>query len=108
MSETYMQYIPILLSNPVANVILLMFIPGIFYTCAAYGQLYLKGASLAFSIIISIFFAVIEYIIRVPIIKYASGPVGMSNGAMQSIWTCITLLLGWGSDWVFPKPTQLP
>ena len=103
MSESYLQYIPNIISNPFANAVLLTFVPGIFYTLAAYGQLYLKWASLTLSIVTSIVFAIIEYIIRVPIIKYSGGPVGMSNGTMQVVWVCVTLLLGWGTDIVFPR-----
>jgi uncharacterized protein (DUF486 family) len=104
MSDAYLQYIPTILSDPFSNAVLLTFIPGIFYTLAVYGQLYIKGASLALSIIVSIFFAVIEYIVRVPIIKYSSIDAGMSNGVMQLVWVVVTLLLSWGSGIVIPKP----
>jgi uncharacterized protein (DUF486 family) len=99
-----LQYIPTILSDPFSNAVLLTFIPGIFYTLASYGQLYMKGASLTLAILVSVFFAVIEYIIRVPIIKYSSNEAGMSNGVMQFVWVCITMLLGWGSGVVIPKP----
>ncbi len=103
MDKTYLEYIPIVLSNPTANAVLLTFIPGILYTLAAYGQLYLKGASLGMSIAISIFFAVLEYIVRVPIIQYSSNEAGMSNGTMQLVWVGITLLLGYFSDGLLTK-----
>jgi hypothetical protein len=91
-------------SNPTANAIVLTFVPGILYTFAAYGQLYLKHASLGVAIVVSIFFAVLEYIVRVPIVKYSSAEAGMSNGTMQIIWVVITLLLGYASDFIYPVP----
>lgn len=104
MDKSYLNYIPIVLSNPSANAILLTFIPGILYTCAAYGQLYLKGATLAMSILVSIFFAILEYIVRVPIIQYSSIDAGMSNGTMQIVWVAITMLLGYATDFIMGSP----
>lgn len=103
MADTsYLKYIPVVFSNPFMNAIAITFIPGVFYIGAAYGHLMLAGASLLTSILISVLFATMEYIVRVPIIKYSSEVAGMSNGVMQSVWVVITLLLGWLSDGVIP------
>lgn len=98
MSAEYLQYIPILSSNPAINAILLTFIPGVFYILAAYGHLFIAGASLVTSILVSILFAALEYIVRVPIIKYSSHEAGMSNTVMQIVWVVITMSLSKLSD----------
>ena len=51
------------------------------------------GSGIAISIVVSVIFAAIEYVFRVPIIKYSSNEAGMSNGTIQAIWVIITLLL---------------
>lgn len=107
MAETFLQYIPTVLSNPTQNAILLTFIPGILYVLAAYAHLFITGASLGISIVISIFFAALEYIVRVPLIKYSSHVAGMSNASMQIVWVVITMLLSWASDGIFPKESIL-
>ena len=102
--KSYLNYIPGIFSNHTANAVLLTFIPGVLYTCAAYGMLYLKGATLAVSILVSIFFAILEYIVRVPIIKYSSAEAGMSNGTMQLVWVFVTMILGYLTDFIMVKP----
>jgi len=103
MASEYLQYIPILVSNPQVNAVLLTFVPGLLYVLAAYGQLFLKEASLSTSIIVSIFFAALEYIVRVPIIKYSSNEAGMSHTTMQVVWVVVTMLLSRISDGFVPK-----
>ena len=98
MASEYLQYIPIISANPTINAIILTFIPGILYVLAAYGHLFIAGASLTTSIFLSILFATLEYIVRVPIIKYSSLSAGMSNNTMQVIWVLITLSLSKVSD----------
>ncbi len=102
MANEYIKYIPPIVSNPTVNAILLTFVPGILYVLAAYGHLFIAGASLATSIIVSIIFAALEYIVRVPIIKYSSAEAGMSNTTMQVVWVAITVILSKLSDGVFP------
>jgi uncharacterized protein (DUF486 family) len=99
---SYIEYIPIVVSNPTINAILLTFVPGILYVLAAYGHLFIQGAGLGVSIVISIFFAALEYIVRVPIIKYSSNEAGMSNTAMQATWMGITLCLSYASEYFMP------
>ena len=98
MSSEYLQYIPIVVNNPQINAVLLTFVPGVLYVLAAYGQLFLKGATLRTSILVSIFFAALEYIVRVPIIKYSSIDAGMSHSTMQIVWVIVTLILSKISD----------
>lgn len=100
---SYIDYIPIFTVNPVINAILITFIPGIFYILAAYGQLFVHGASLATSILISIAFAALEYIVRVPIIQYSHHEAGLSNSNMQIIWIVITFILSKISDIWLPN-----
>lgn len=102
MSNEYIKYIPTLVTNPTVNAILLTFVPGILYVLAAYGHLFIAGASLATSILVSILFAALEYIVRVPIIKYSSVEAGMSNSTMQIVWVIITVILSKISDGFFP------
>lgn len=94
----YLKYIPILTSNHTLNAILLTTAPALLYTAAAYGHLFLQGATLALSILIAVIFATLEYIIRVPIIKYSSDVALMSNTTMQVIWMGLTLLMSFGAD----------
>jgi uncharacterized protein (DUF486 family) len=94
----YLKYIPNIISNHAGNAILLTFLPGLLYVLAAYGHLFIKGAALSTSIIVSIIFASLEYIVRVPIIKYSSDIAGMSNTIMQVVWVIITIFLSWISD----------
>lgn len=99
----YLQYIPIIFANPVINATVLTAIPAVLYTLAAYGHLFVKGASLGLSILISVIFATLEYIVRVPIIKYSHDVAQLSNGTMQIIWILLTGVLGFISDGFFPK-----
>jgi uncharacterized protein (DUF486 family) len=98
MSEEYLKYIPNLFANPSTNAIALTFIPAIFYVLAAYGHLFVHGAGLFISILMSIFFATMEYMVRVPIIQYSSKNAGMSNTTMQLVWVLITICLSSVSD----------
>lgn len=99
----YLQYIPIIFTNPTANAILLTSVPAVLYTAAAYGHLFVKGASLGFSILLSVLFATLEYIVRVPIIKYSHDVAQMSNGTMQLIWILLTGAMSFASDGFLPK-----
>ena len=89
----YLKYIPQIFSNHTTNAIALTFIPGLFYVLAAFGHLMVAGSGLAISIVVSVIFAAIEYVFRVPITKYSSNEAGMSNGTIQTIWVVITLIL---------------
>ena len=99
----YLNYIPNIVNNNTGNAILLTFIPGILYVLAAYGHFFIKSATLPTSIIVSIIFAAMEYIVRVPIIKYSSDIAGMSNTLMQVVWVVITIILSSISDIFMPK-----
>lgn len=90
--------VPEIFSNSTVNAVVLTIIPGIFYTLAAYGHTFVKGLALGWAILISIIFAAIEYIFRVPINSYSTHKAKLSNGAQQTIWVGITLALGWLSD----------
>lgn len=98
MAEAYLNYIPIISANPFANAVILTFLPGIFYVLAAYGHLLVSGMGLGVSIVMSIIFASLEYLVRVPIIKYSSEVAGMSNTTLQMVWVAITMFLSWISD----------
>jgi hypothetical protein len=56
------------------------------------------------SLLISAFFAVVEYATRIPVIQYSASVAGMSNGVMQAVWVIITLILAVITDKVFPLP----
>lgn len=93
MSAEYLKYIPNLVSNPQINAVLLTVAPAIAYVAAAYGHLYFGQLSLTLSILVSIFFAAVEYIIRVPIVKYSHEIAGFGNVTMQTVWIILTLIL---------------
>lgn len=99
------QYIPQLFANNLLNAIILLIIPAIFYTLASYGHLYLKDTPLYKAILIAIIFATLEYIVRVPVIRYSSRVAKMSNFMMQIIWIIITLLLALLLDMIFGQNT---
>jgi len=102
MSAEYIKYIPQILTNTKSNAILLTLIPGLLYTGAAYGAQYIKGASLMVSIIVSCIFAILEYIVRVPINFYSARNAGFSNTEMQIIWTIICLGFAKSTDLLLP------
>ena len=102
MSTEYIKYIPQILTNTKSNAILLTLIPGLLYTGAAYGAQYIKGASLMVSIIVSCIFAILEYIVRVPINFYSSKNAGFTNTEMQIIWTIICLGFSKATDVFIP------
>lgn len=111
MEETqkqYMDYIPIIFENHILNAITITTIPALFYILASYAHLYYKNCTLSNAIIISIFFAIFEYIVRVPVIKYSSVVAGLSNFWLQVIWISITLVLAYGSDFVMPPHDHNP
>lgn len=109
MEETqkqYMEYIPIIFENNVLNAIVLTTIPAIFYILASYAHLCFKNCTLSSAILISILFAIFEYIVRVPVIKYSSEIAGLSNFWLQVIWISVTLVLAYGSDFIMPPHEQ--
>lgn len=94
-------YVPQWFANPSINTIALNFIPGIFYVIASYGHIFVKNLSFTYSLIFSIFFAIVEYAFRVPINQYAAAVAGMSDGTMQVIYSFITLLLSYLTNPLF-------
>ena len=100
----YLAYIPELFSNKVVNAIVITIIPAIFFTLASYAHLYFKHSTLLNAIILSSFFAILEYIFRVPITKYSSIDAGMSALWMQIIWIALTLILAYVTDIFIPRP----
>lgn len=102
MSAEYIKYIPIIAENPFTNAVILTCAPALLYTAAAYAHLYFAGLTLAMSILVSVAFATLEYIVRVPIINYSSEVAGMSNGTMQLVWVIITMIFGYASDVLMP------
>jgi uncharacterized protein (DUF486 family) len=102
MSAEYAKFIPIIAENPFTNAVILTCVPALLYTAAAYAHLAFAGLTLTMSILISVAFATLEYIVRVPIINYSSEVAGMSNGTMQMVWVIITLIFGYVSDVLIP------
>ena len=103
MSKEYLKYIPKFLPDNKANAILLTAVPAILYCLAAFASLYLKGYSLVMLIIISVFFATLEYICRVPINLYSANEAKMTNTEIQGVWIVLTLLFSKLSDIFFPR-----
>lgn len=101
-SSTYLKYIPTIFANPVANAIALTFIPGVLYVGAAYGHLLIAGATLLTSILVSVLFATLEYVVRVPLVKYSSEVAGMQNDSLQMVWVVVTMILSWLSKYFMP------
>lgn len=90
--------VPVIVSNPVINSIIVTIVPAALYTAAAYGHLFLKNVTIGIAILVSIFFAALEYIVRVPIIKYSSDVAGMSDFSMQTVWVFLTIIMSAGTD----------
>jgi uncharacterized protein (DUF486 family) len=89
--------------SPTVAAIVVTVIPGVLYTLAAYAHLYLPQVTILIAIVISVIFAALEYIVRVPIIKYSSEVAKLSNGELQMIWVGITLGLAFLTDAIFPR-----
>mgnify|MGYP000234516716 FL=1 len=96
------EYVPQLFQNPIANAALVTVLPATLYTAAAYGQLYLAEVGLAFKIIMSCFFAILEYVVRVPINEYSANVAGLSTGNMQLLWIVLTM----GLAFIIPSPKK--
>ncbi len=90
--------VPVLFTNPIINSIVVTIVPAALYTAAAYGHLFLKQVTIGIAILVSIFFATLEYIVRVPIIKYSSEVAGMSDFSMQAVWVVLTVIMSAGTD----------
>lgn len=103
MEKEYLKYIPELFKDHRINAVALTTIPALLYCAAAYAALYVKGIPLIYSIVISCFFAILEYIVRVPINFYSSYEAKFSNTTMQFIWVILTMALSYASDVFFPK-----
>lgn len=97
------QYVPTVLKDPVVNAIALTIVPAILYTGAAYGQLFIKNIAFGMALLISIVFAILEYIVRVPIIQYSGKVAKMSNISMQAVWVIETLILAGVADAIRDK-----
>lgn len=97
--------VPVLVPNHIINSILVTIVPAALYTAAAYGHLFLKNVTIGIAILISIFFATLEYIVRVPIIKYSSEVAGMSDFSMQAVWVILTVIMSGITDIIRKKKT---
>lgn len=104
--KDYLKYIPNICENPKLNAIVLTTIPAILYTAAAFGHLHLKQNTLLVAILISILFACLEYVVRVPIVKYSSNEAQMSNTTIQVIWIILTLVFAYMSDFIVPDTAE--
>ncbi|VBB18071.1 hypothetical protein YASMINEVIRUS_534 [Yasminevirus sp. GU-2018] len=94
-------FLPVIFENKTANAVTLMIIPAFFYTAASYGHLYFKDISIRNAILMAITFAIMEYIVRVPVIHYSSQVAGLSQATMQILWVCLTITLAFLSDQLF-------
>ena len=99
----FTKYIPVIFENPVRNSIILFLIPAIFYILASYGNTFMKNRGLAIAITIACIFAIMEYIVRIPVILYAKKVAGLSNFHLQIIWVTLTLSLAYISDFFVRK-----
>jgi uncharacterized protein (DUF486 family) len=90
--------VPVLVTNPVINSIIVTIVPAALYTAAAFGHIFLKQLTIGIAILISIFFAALEYIVRIPIIKYSSEIAGMSDFSIQTVWVVLTLIMAGTTD----------
>lgn len=84
--------VPQIVDSPVGNAAIVTLLPAILYTGAAYGQIFLN-TSLAVKILVACIFAIMEYIVRVPINEYSLNVAKMSPASMQVLWIVLTLML---------------
>lgn len=87
------KFIPNIVSNHTHNAILLTVLPAALYTAAAYGSLAITNFSMLSRIIIAIVFAILEYIVRVPINLYSRKKGKLSYSAMQAVWIVQTMAM---------------
>jgi uncharacterized protein (DUF486 family) len=71
--------------------ILLMIIPTIFYSLATFYNLSYPSSTMTKAIMIAVLFATIEYIFKIPIIKYGHNN-GITRTQIQFIWIGLTLI----------------
>jgi uncharacterized protein (DUF486 family) len=80
--------------SPVIIFIGLLFIPGILYSCASFYNVLKPSSNIYYAILIAIGFAIVEYIVKIPIIKY-----GYDNRItpffIQFTWIAITLFMSY-------------
>ena len=69
---------------------LLMIIPAILYGFANFYHLYFPKETLFKAILVAILFASVEYIFKIPIIRYGKNS-GLSNFYIQMVWIILTL-----------------
>lgn len=93
--DATLQYIPNIFSNVTANAIAITTVPAVLYTCAAYGSLFTHEASLTYNLLMSIFFAALEYACRLPVNYYAHHVAGMASGTLQLVWVILTMILAY-------------
>lgn len=106
MSDDYVKLVPDVTGNPTANAILLTAIPAAAYVVATYMPVIFDKASYTFVLILAFIFLLVEYVIKVPLVKYSSEVAGLSNFSIQIIWVVLILALSAVSD-LFMKKKQI-
>jgi len=102
-SKDYIKYLPEISSNPHVNGVIYLMIPALLVTVATFGPLYFNKITIKNAIIFSVFFAILEYIVKVPAIKYCNEIAGMSYFIIQAIWIIMTLILAKLANMYFPN-----
>jgi hypothetical protein len=106
MSDDYVKLVPDITGNPTTNAIILTAIPATAYVLATYMPVIFDQASYTFVIILAFVFLLVEYIIKIPLVKYSSEVAGLSNFSIQLIWVVLILALSAISD-LFMKKKQV-
>jgi hypothetical protein len=74
-------------------------LPALMYTLATFFHTLYPLSSMTMAILVAIFFASIEYAIKIPVIMYAYDH-GISRITIQVVWIIMTLLGAWGLSYL--------
>jgi uncharacterized protein (DUF486 family) len=73
----------------------LLLIPNFFFTMATFYHLKHPNAPYATAVLIAIGFASMEYIVKVPVIRYGHEIAKLSTIEIQVIWVVLTMILAY-------------
>lgn len=85
-------------------------LPGMFYVLASYSHLRFPKMAMSGAILLSILFASVEYIFRIPAIQQSHHIDKLSNVEIQVVWVVVTLFLAFITEpllAVQPKKPEL-
>lgn len=96
-------YIPVIVEDKMINALILLILPALLYTLAVYFHLYVKGITLKWAIILGVMIGIIEYIVRIPIVRYTSNVAKVPKYVSIIFWTSLTVSMSLVLDMMLEK-----